>query len=50
MSSQIKLEVNRLSKEELIYELKFRGLGDGGDLTVTELRTVVCDALQLEKT
>lgn len=50
MSSLIKLEVNRLSKEELIYELRVRGLGDGSNLTVTELRTVLRNALQLEKT
>ncbi|KAJ8948609.1 hypothetical protein NQ314_008392, partial [Rhamnusium bicolor] len=44
------LDVHRLSKEELIYELRVRGLGDGGDLTVTELRTILRNALQLEKT
>ena len=50
MSSKIKLDVYRLSKEELIYELRVRGLGDGSELTVTELRTVLRNALQLEKT
>ena len=49
MSSKIKLDVYRLSKEELIYELRVRGLGDGSELTVTELRTVLRNALQLEK-
>lgn len=50
MSSKIKLDVNRLSKEELIYELRVRGLGDGSELTVSELRTVLRNAFQLEKT
>ncbi|KAJ8973694.1 hypothetical protein NQ317_015360 [Molorchus minor] len=43
-------QVNRLTKEELTYELRVRGLGDGSNLTVAELRTVLRNALQLEKT
>lgn len=50
MSSKIKIDAHRLSKEELVYELRVRGLGDGTNLTCVELRTVLRNALQLEKT
>ncbi|KAJ8968652.1 hypothetical protein NQ314_002193 [Rhamnusium bicolor] len=41
MPGEIKLDVNRLTKEELGYELRVRGLGDGGNLTVVEMRAVL---------
>ncbi|KAJ8949451.1 hypothetical protein NQ318_007552 [Aromia moschata] len=47
---EIKLDVNRLSKEELSYELRVRGLGEGDDLTVVDMRAVLRNALHLEKT
>ncbi|KAJ8973783.1 hypothetical protein NQ317_006507 [Molorchus minor] len=48
--SRDKLDPNRLLKDELIYELRVRGLGDGSDLAVAELRTILRNALKLEKT
>ncbi|KAJ8938753.1 hypothetical protein NQ314_011350, partial [Rhamnusium bicolor] len=50
MPGEIKLDVNRLTKEELGYELRVRGLGEGGNLTVVEMRAVLRNALHLEKT
>ncbi|KAJ8930206.1 hypothetical protein NQ314_017017, partial [Rhamnusium bicolor] len=50
MPGEIKLDVNRLTKEELGYELRVRGLGEGGNLTVVEMRAVLRNALHLQKT
>ncbi|XP_074025990.1 uncharacterized protein [Leptinotarsa decemlineata] len=48
-TTKIKIDPNRLTKEELLYELIVRGL-DGTNLVVTELRAVLRNALRLEKT
>lgn len=44
---ECKLEVNRLEKDELIYELKFRGCTD--NLTVKDMRKTLRGFIKLEK-
>lgn len=50
MASNLKLELNYLVKDELVYEAQIRGLGEGTDLTVDQLRKVLRSAIKLEKT
>lgn len=44
-----KFEVNRLGKDELIYELKIRGANITDDTTVTDMRKSLRSYLKLEK-
>uniref|UniRef100_V5IA64 CCHC-type domain-containing protein n=1 Tax=Anoplophora glabripennis TaxID=217634 RepID=V5IA64_ANOGL len=50
MAANLKLDLNYLVKEELMYESQIRGLGVGVDLTVDQLRKVLRNAIKLEKT
>lgn len=49
-SGKIKIDPYRITRDELLYELQVRGLGEGTNLTVTDLRTAFKNALSLEKT
>ncbi|XP_074033256.1 uncharacterized protein [Leptinotarsa decemlineata] len=49
-TTKLKMDICRLTKDELIYELNVRGLGEGGSLTVTDLRKALRNALALETT
>lgn len=50
MAGQTKMDINRLVKDELSYELAIRGLGDGEVLTVVDMRAILRSALSLERT
>lgn len=50
MAKSLKLDVHRLSRSELTYELRIRDLGDGSSSSVAEIKTILRNALRLEKT
>lgn len=49
-SGKIKIDPYRITRDELLYELQVRGLGECVNLTVTDLRAAFRNALSLEKT